>query len=226
MTTQALARLEAIGRVLSFQQSLAASQKVVNIEISAKDLTELKASNYRLCFAKKVGDADYNVVWQSYDKFLINNQFSWTPMYQMFGTNTFQDNITVKASTNTVTIGLGQTSILSTAGVLGPAFDGGPPISFVLDNQYGSIHPGVNQLSTGIDGSQTSTPIYVAPKRMVSGKATLTPVEKVLVWFEQNIETSTMFSSARSNQVEIDLTAVNTATRRYADQKWTTPIDG
>lgn len=205
------------------QAALGASQKSVIIQIDTADLDELKKAGYMLCFAKKVGDADFNVVWQSYTKYLVRNTFRWTPQYQLFGTNVFEDAVQVEASTNLVTIGLGEESVLSESGVLGAAKTGGPAGSINMLNDYGSIHPGVNQLSTGIDGSVTSTPIYVAPKAMVSGEASLTPVERILVWFEQNIQTSTMFSDARSRSVEIDLTGVESATRLYKGQKWITP---
>lgn len=206
-----------------FQAALTASTKLVDIQISTADLAELKTNDYRLCFAKKVGDADYNVVWQSYNKYLANNTFSWTPQYQLFGSNFFKGNIEVKVATNLVQIGLGETSVLDPNGILGAPKTSGPITAFTLKNEYGSIHPGVNQLSIGLDGSQVSTPIYVARKEIVMGEAKLTPVEKILVWFEQNIETSTMFSDARSNAVEIDLTLENTATRLYTNQKWVTP---
>jgi hypothetical protein len=58
---------------------------------------------------------------------------------------------------------------------------------------------------------------------IVAGKDILTPVEKVQVWFEQDVVTSTMFSSARSNAVEVDLTDHNTATRLYSNGIWSTP---
>lgn len=153
-------------------------------------------------------------------KYLATNTFSWTPQYQLFGSNTFKDNIQVDVSTNIVDIGLNETSILDERGILGSPKTGGVITAVTLVNDYGSIHPGLNQLSTGIDGRQNSTPIYVAPETMVSGSATLTPVEKVLVWFEQNIETSTIFSTARSRSVEIDLTTSNSATRKYQGQEW------
>ena len=209
----------AASRVL--RAALLASQKQVTIEIAEEDFESLKASNYRLCFAKKVGNEYYNVVWQAYKEYLETNEFSWTPIYQLFGSNLFQDNITVKVSTKPVDIGLGETTILNENGRLLPPTTGGPPTSLNLDNQYGSIHPGVNQLSTGIDGDEVSTPIYVSPAAIVKGETYLTPVEKVLVWFEQKIETSTMFSSSRSLAVEIDLTKVNKATRLYTNQQWT-----
>jgi len=214
---------QSLQRFQAFQAALADVQKQVQIEIALPDLENLKNAGYKLCFAKKVGTEDFNVVWQSYDAYLFSNNFSWTPMYQLFGSNTFQGDVTVRVSTNVRDIGLGETSVLSPSGILQPPSTGGPETAITMNNEYGSIHPGVNQLSTGIDGKQVSTPIYVAVNPVVMGPTQLTPVEKVLVWFEQNVETSTMFSTSRSNPVEIDLTATNSATRRYEDQVWVTP---
>jgi hypothetical protein len=201
--------------------TLAATQKSVKIQIAAGDLTTLKQSGYKLCFAKRVGTEAYNVVWQSYVNYLSNNTFSWTPQYQLFGSNSFQANVQVDVSTNVVTIGLGQQSVLDNAGLLGPATSGGPNTSITLVNNYGAIHPGVSQLSTGIDGKVVSTPIYVATNQVVTGSTQLTPVETILVWFEQNVQTSTMFSDSRSQSVEIDLTVDNNATRLYSGGSWT-----
>lgn len=202
--------------------TLAATLKMVTIQIDAGDLTQLKQSGYKLCFAKKVGNEAYNVIWQSYVQYLSNNDFSWTPQYQLFGSNQFQANVTVKASTNTVNIGLGEQSTLDSNGLLGSAISGGPDTAITLINNYGPIHPGINQLSTGLDGTQISTPIYVASNQVVTGQTVLTPVEKVLVWFEQNVQTSTMFSTSRSNAIEVDLTNVNDATRLYIGGVWKT----
>ncbi|MBD2213729.1 hypothetical protein H6G27_28250 [Nostoc linckia FACHB-104] len=205
-----------------------AAEKSVTITIEETDLQNLKDANYKLCFAKKVDEGKYNVVWQSYDEFLMNNTFSWTPQYQLFGTNTFKENIKVVVSTNLVTIGLGEISTINKAGIFSHASTIIPETetsikSINLDNEFGSIHPGVNQLSTGIDGQQISSPIYVAADPILPGTATLTPVETVLVWFEQNLETSTMFSTARAKSVEINLTDTNTASRKYQGGKWITP---
>ena len=201
--------------------TLAATQKSVKIQIAAGDLTTLKQSGYKLCFAKKVGNEAFNVVWQSYVQYLSNNTFSWTPQYQLFGSNTFQANVQVEVSTNIVTIGLGQQSILDNSGLMGPATTGGPDTALTLINNYGNIHPGVSQLSTGIDGKQVSTPIYVASNPVVRGSTALTPIETLLVWFEQNVQTSTMFSTSRSQSVEIDLTFDNNAARLYSGGSWT-----
>ena len=211
---------EFFGATMALQVALAASQKSVTIKIDTQDLEDLKHSDYKLCFAKKVAEDVYNVVWQSYTQYLASNVFSWTPQYQLFGSNIFQDGVEVQSSTEIVNIGLGQQSTLNKEGVWSDVATGGPDTSINIINDYGSIHPGVNQLSTGINGKVLSTAIYVAAEPILKGSAKLTPIEKVLVWFEQNIETSTMFSSARSFSEEIDLTSINKATRLYKNQTW------
>jgi hypothetical protein len=213
---------EYLAKVNEYHLALESVKKIVNIQINLEDLDNLKKSKYKLCFAKKVGDNDYNVVWQSSDKYLANNTFKWTPQYSLFGSNHFAANVAVDVSTNVVPIQLGETSILNSSGVLGNPKTHGPDTGFTLQNNYESIHPGVNQLSIDIEGNTSSTPIYVSEDPVVMGPTLLTPVEMVLVWFEQNIETSTMFSDSRSNSVEIDLTASNTQSRMYKDQQWIT----
>lgn len=203
----------------SFLLSVAAATKAVTVEVTDDALHQLKQNHYSLCFAKKVGDT-FNVVWSSSNAYLTTNQFSWQPQYQLFGTNTFNTTITVKATTNIVAIGLGETSVLDADGFLESPKTGGPSTSITMDNQYGSIHPGVNQLSTGIDGAQASSAIYVAENAVLSGSAILTPKESVLVWFEQNIETGTMFSDARTNSYEVDMTFADTKTIQFDGEKW------
>lgn len=220
MSANALAVESAVAQ----KEALDLGTKTVNIQIAPGDLETLKAGHFKLCFAKKVAEGTYNVVWQSYDKYLQNDTFSWTPEYQLFGTNTFEANVTVTVATNSVTIELGEQCVLDAAGELGdPSTNAANPNSITLVNNFGTIHPGLNQLSTGIDGELVSTPIYVAPAPAILGTAVLTPVDKVLVWFEQNIETSTMFSDDRSNPVEIDLTFSSAQTRLYSNQTWSTP---
>ncbi|CAD6562192.1 hypothetical protein LMG28727_07678 [Paraburkholderia kirstenboschensis] len=209
--------------VQSYQSYLAAVTKNVTIGIASTDFTRLKQSGYNLCFAKKVGDAAYNVVWRASFEYLEDNDFSWVPQYQIFGSNQYKDGITVKASTKYVTMGLGEIVTLNSFGQLGAPSTGGKSTAINLLNEYGPIHPGISQLSTGVDGQTISTPIYAAPQPMVKGAADFTPIEKVLVWFEQKIETSTIFASARSSSVELDLTFVNSEARVYDGGEWRKP---
>jgi hypothetical protein len=200
----------------------APTQKTVIITIANDDLTFLKKNKYSLCFAKKVNGV-YNVVWSSATDYLYKNTFSWTPHYQLFGSNSFQDSIGVTTDTNVVPIELGMQSVLDSAGVLGDATSGGASTDITLINNYGSIHPGVSAMSTDIHGNTTTTPIYVAPESILKGSTTLTPIETVQVWFEQNIQTGTMFSDSRSLATPIDLTSVDAGSRLFSNQAWTTP---
>ncbi|WP_298902186.1 hypothetical protein [uncultured Psychroserpens sp.] len=196
--------------------------KTVQIKISSEELASLKGNGYKLCFAKKVGDNSYNVVWHAFDNYLSQNTFSWTPQYQLFGTHTFQANIRVQAQTNIVSIGLGQSSTLNSSGMLESPISGGPSNAITIENNYGPIHPGLNQTATGIDGRISSDPIYVAQKEATPGATPMIPVENILVWFQKHIETSTMISSIIGTPTEIDLTGTNSATRLYSNGKWTT----
>jgi hypothetical protein len=196
--------------------------KSATILIDPNDLSELKKGKYKLCFAKKVNDS-FNVVWQSYGDYLHSNMFSWTPAYQMFGSNTFSGSVTVSVATNVVNISLGEQCTLDATGNLGQASSWTNPLAMKMTNNFGPIHPGLNSISIGPDGIQTTTPIYVARDAIVSGSDTLTPIDTVQVWFEQNVVTSTVISDAVSNAVEIDLTDDDTATRLYSNGVWTTP---
>ena len=205
---------------LRLRECLNSVKKEVIVEISAEDLTALKSSKYKLCFAKKIAEGDYNVVWQSFDSYLINNRFAWTPQYQLFGSNTFDEGVTVNVSTNLKTIGLGETATLTQAGVLQPPVSGGSSTAFTMHNEYGSIHVGVSQVCTQLDGKVISSPIYVSREAVLKGDIALTPVEKVLVWFQQDIVTSTMFGNSLTDALELDMTKTNSVHCLFKNQEW------
>jgi hypothetical protein len=71
---------------------------------------------------------------------------------------------------------------------------GGTSVVLKLINEYGPIHSGIKKLSTGIEWLQFSTPMYVSECEIVKACVSLTPLDKVLVWFEKHVETSSMFS--------------------------------
>ena len=61
------------------------------------------------------------------------------------------------------------------------------------------------------------------PVGVYPGSVTLNPIETVMVWFEQDISASTMFSSARSMATEIDFRWTNSDTRLYKGGEWSAP---
>lgn len=200
------------------QASLGASDaKSLTVTIQDKVMETLKTANYVLCIAKKVKD-DYTVVWSGIKELLPTNTLTWTPEYELFGTNTFKDGFTVTATTKYQPIQGNQTCVLDAAGILGSA--SGSPDSekpFYMDNQMGSVHPGVRMLLNG-----ESLPIYVAQEVAIKGEASLQPKEYIKVWFTEKVETSTMISEIKGNNIELNYTGVNSHSVTYTDdQEWT-----
>lgn len=189
------------------------SKKSIVVKLDADSLQELKQSGYSLCFAKKVND-DYDVVWQSSTKYLSKNTFSWEPEYAVFGTNTYETSIKVEADTDVVSAELGQQCTLDANGIMKSAITGTNPLGVTVENQYGPIHFGMSQVCI-IDGKEQITPIYVSKESRTTGEIVLTPKEKVMVWFEANVETSTIFEDAKTNAIEIDLTNKQEQTISY-----------
>ena len=151
---------------------------------------------------------------------LSNNFFSWTPQFQLFGTNNFINGEQIKTTTNTENCGLGMICILDNVGLIKKETSGGTSEKLTIDNQYGAIHSGVKQLSTGINGMMISTPIYVSESKEIKGDIILTPNNIIRIWFEQNIETSMMISSPKSNSIELDFNSSQLVTCRYKNQTW------
>jgi hypothetical protein len=214
----------------------AATTKTVAVTIYVDDFMFLKQNGYNLCFAKKV-DNTYDVVWSSETAYLQNNSFSWTPHYAIFGRNDFTAGVLVDTNTNTQPIDLGQQALLDVYGTIEAPSSIMPLVPpddtlIRLVNQYGPIHPGLMAVHSDLLGNfaaQTptqGTPIYVAQQAIALGQDDLTPVDKVEVWFQQNVQTSTMFSEAVSNAIEVDLTDVDTQTVLYQGGVWSTPPMG
>lgn len=124
--------------------------------------------------------------------------------------------VKVTVACNPVMVNLGEVVTLDKYRVLSePVINGSDSTAMTLINEMGENHPAVNQLCIKPDGTIESGPIYVAEEAMFQGECQLQPKEKVQIWFEQNIETGTMFSKARSKAVEIDLTLKNSTTVLY-----------
>ena len=181
---------------------------------------------------KRVGDEEASIIWQSYERFLNHNVFSWLPEYQLFGSEVFHPGEKARQSTESVSLKTGEQCILDEDGILGQPSSGGPQNALTLVNRYGSIFPGIHQASTGIHGEATMAPIYVAPEALLKGSKHLIPADEILIWFEQHIEASTMIhgdiarSGAQSYRVSIDLSDSDVQSRLYQDQEWSIPRQG
>lgn len=189
------------------------SQKSIRVQLSKEALVALKKSGYALCFAKKVNGV-YNVIWKATKEYLQNTTFSWEPKYKVFGTNTYDNNVKVITDTNEVSVTLGQQCTLDQYGTMGDAVTGGKSQCVTIVNEYGSIHSGISQVSK-LNGTEETTPIYVSAEPRLKGEIELEPKESVMVWFEANVETSTIFEDARTSAQIVDLTDKDSQTISY-----------
>lgn len=212
--------------------------KKLTIKIEAPDRSGLLRSKYLLCIAKSIDGETYDIVWRAFDNYLENNIFSWTPDYTLLITNSFTDGEKPRSMTPSESIAVGQQTTLNNVGVFSSPKTGQYPDSFEVINDYGNIHPGVAQSSTGIDNETCSSPIYISQNSNVTGTIRLKPIDKLLVWFWQGGEMSLMFSvppmvqptyseprrssSAQSFAYEVGMTNSDTTTICYEDGKWST----
>jgi hypothetical protein len=207
------------------------AEKTLNIDISTPDLSALKGAGYSLCLAKKVEGHEFNVAWHVYEQFLGHNRFTWTSEYELFASTNFVPGRVVTQEVAPVRIETGQQSRLDKVGILSSPEPGGAAAALTLRNDYGSIHPGINQWSGGLDRKPTSAPIFLTAKPVLKGITELTPVELIMVWFEQNIQTGTMFDRlpptdkavrmvSKTVAIKIDFSSTNEQTVSYKDQNW------
>jgi len=207
--------------LLLIGSAAAASQKAITIDLDKPTFDNMKKFGYKLCFAKKVG-LTYNVVWSAQEDYLQSTDFIWTSQYSVFASMpaAVQVGLVVKSHSGPEPVDLGQSVTMNEQGSLQPAVtQSSHPNSLLFVSKFETpIHDGVNYVSPNGGGNK---PIYISPTPIVQGVDVLTPVEKVFVWFEKNVQTSSMFSDDRSRGVEIDMTMTNAATYSYnAKGEW------
>lgn len=212
------------------------TSKVLTIQVASDERAVLLNSGYLLCIATTSEGQPYDIVWRAFDKYLSTNTFSWTPQYELFMTNSFTSGQVPGSTSESGSIVLGQQMTLDSTGVFGPPSSGNYPDALTILNEYGNTYLGFSQMSTGIDNTSAITYAYVGPNITVQGVIQLEPVDMLLVWFETNVQTGTMFSvppviqppslrslhlaNAQSFAIEVDMTNSSTATIQYGSGGW------
>jgi len=165
---------------------------------------KLKRGGYKLCLCKKVGDAPYNVIWSG-KTFLRSNTFRWTESYAVFGSEEFRDGALAHSATEEQDIEFNQVCELTSDCIMEPAKGPIKPTGkFTVDNECGAdMHIGVQQALGGDPRNKTA--IFVT-KVVVKGETELQPRAKVIVFFDQRLETRMMFSRSVSRSAEIEYT--------------------
>jgi len=201
--------------------------KLIIIQISQEDLEILKNGKYMLCIAMKVEKQAYDVIWQAYQDYMINNQIMLYPRYAAFGSQYFRNNSKVFVSTNIEDIIQGEITTVEQSGYLTSAVSGGQEQAINFDNQYNGIHLGIDQYLNDIFNKYICSPIFVSKNSFYPEQVHFIPEDKLLIWFEQGVTSGTMSSNilhctgggSMSELVEITLTQQDT-TVQYVKGKW------
>ncbi|THG96720.1 hypothetical protein EW026_g5164 [Hermanssonia centrifuga] len=183
----------------------------LTISVNPDDISNLQNAGYRLCIAKRVNNK-YTVVWWSGGVSTARNTFAWDAEFQVFGALRFQQGLRVRPDTNAQEIKFGQTVVLDVHGDMQPAT--GPSDKsgvFQVQNDHDRICIGVNAKL-----GEAWSPIYLSQEPFAIGVVSLTPVEKVLVWFDTSSSTGIMFESDDIiNSVELDFTSKTSQSVTY-----------
>lgn len=175
-------------------------EKSLTIQIGA-DLEDLSGS-YSLCLAKQIQGNSFSIVWHAYTKFFPTNLFRWTPNYEIFAAPFFTSGEVVFDSVPAVEISPGQQSTLNESGTLSPSISSNVPGALRMINNLGRIFPGIRQQATGIDGTQTSLPNFVATAPALKGTIDLFPTEQIMVWFQADVQDGTMFDDSLAPTIQ------------------------
>lgn len=196
--------------------------KSITIVLDNNSLRELRGRGFNLCFAKRLKDQEFNVIWRALNRYDSNNVFCWTPEYQVFGSNRYFVGDEIRTTVKPVDIDMGQKVILDENGQFSaPINSSGNWEALSVENNYGNIHIGVNQVSE-INGNRSMDAIYLTPEACVKGNINLTPVDEVMIWFGMEYESmqGNIFSSDAMNSIVVDLNGRSSQTVEYARGRW------
>jgi len=197
--------------------------KTLNIEIAQDDLVDLMEASFSLNIAVKVNDTT-NVVWRSASNYASFNEYQWSPVFHVFGASPPELGSSVDIKTNVVDITLGQDVVLDTNDILNAAVAGNTPTAMTfLNDSDNPINAALAQLLT-FNGTKAITPIYVSSEPIQNKQSDLiTPTQKVLVWFGEEMKTGEIFKEPKFMFIKVDLTNDSTATRLFSNNQWSTP---
>ncbi|KIK65989.1 hypothetical protein GYMLUDRAFT_257891 [Collybiopsis luxurians FD-317 M1] len=196
----------------------------VQIEIDANQLPLLKDPDfpYALCIARQVGE-NYNVVWKATKNITPINYFTCSSEFEVFASDSFEDDVLVRARSNYEAIKVGQQCILDQYGVMKPATDDPnhpKKGTFKVINQGPAFNIGVR---AKVDGE--FKPVYVTPGKVIKGASfPFEPLPKFVIWFSLDYETSSMFWNIDGPYIIIDFS--DGQTNAKIDYRGLEPGDG
>jgi len=182
----------------------------IHITIEPKILHTLTQGGYSLCVAKILADSSgdvFNVIMASIPQIEPNMIVKWTDVYQIHAASQpFQPGGSV-----VVTGGLAPMPISFGHSYVVKGWD--DPGKIINDpnaptNGFGFVNDMVCSVVVSTQDPHTKQfiPIYISPESLIAGRELLTPIDKVVLWFEQNMQSATMVSNDKGNSLLVDCT--------------------
>jgi hypothetical protein len=173
-----------------------------------------------LCIAVQVNDS-FGTVWSASPTYAASNEIGWAAAYQLY----------VRlgrggSHTGAVSIAKGQSATLSSSAVLDTPTAGGPAQAVTLVNQDGWVRPALQQWISGVGGAPGFRDCYLADAPIAEGQTSIYPADIVKIWFSQDgqpLPAALQSGHALSTVATVDLTAADSAARRYQGGTWHTP---
>jgi hypothetical protein len=140
------------------------------------------------------------VIWSGTD-FQVENEFQWKEEYIVYGSDPFVKDAQVLAQTNTQPIQFGQTCELGPDRVLKPATGTATTTGpfYFKNSSDEEVAVGVSCVMNGSYSLILVTPVVLP----VGGTESLDPVERVTVWFQQEVSAATMIDSISGPSIDV-----------------------
>ncbi len=202
--------------------------KELLIEIGTNEYKVLKDNGYHLCIAKKVDDDKFNVIWQAYGDYSQSNKITWNENYKIFASLSREDREKVFANVLPEEISFGQEILLNVQGCFGSISQSKEKDSIGMINQYHPVYPGLYQECTDIYGNTKSLPFYLSSNQSIPGRFRTKPVDKILVWFEQSVESGIVISRymtsakgiSESTSIQLDMQEKSSMKIVFEQYQW------
>ncbi len=200
--------------------------KKVLINIASEDFSVLKENNYKLCVSFREKDMGYTMVSYADTEYLVNSILEVTEDYSVFCCSNIRSGQQVAVSVGPCTIELGQRITLDQYGLLGNVTGGGSANEIEIINEYGNIYPGFGRKIV-FSGEENFQPVFVSTGVSVKGTFSLKPEDRIILWFEQLVESGQVLESnfesivraGKSTKIEVQLSDGETGVT-YENGSW------
>ncbi|RUS13957.1 hypothetical protein BC937DRAFT_94541 [Endogone sp. FLAS-F59071] len=198
------------------------TQREIQVWEAQYDAQELISNGWNFQIAKSVanaaGDTTYNVVWQS-KAIAPNTYISWQTVYALnFTANVPAAGVTVTVTGDWQACAIGQSYDLDENGFWQTSTSSGDP-NFMNVGKVNYEYPDTDgiHIVVGVKNSNGSFDIiFIDETALPPGStAKYQPQEKVKLWYQAGIQTSTIISSETTNNDEIDFSKPAPETNQF-----------